>query len=91
MARKLPKRGFRRYGRKTFAIVNVEQLEKVASEGELNPALLRKKRVIEDLCDGLRVLGDGELKSAITVHAHHFTKTARTKIEAAGGKAVVIK
>lgn len=91
MMRKIPKRGFKRYGKLKFSEVNVGQLEKVAALGELTPEILKKKKVIDDIQSGLRVLGNGEIKVAVTIHASHFTKTAIAKIEAAGGKAVVIK
>ncbi len=91
LARRLPKRGFKQYGRLSFAIVNVGQLEKSGLSGELDAKLLREKRVIEDVLDGLRVLGEGDLSKSLTVHANHFSKSAKEKIEKAGGKAVVVK
>lgn len=89
LARRFPKRGFKNYHRLDFVIVNVGQLEKLAGKGDITTDLLKKHGLIEGALDGLRVLGDGELKSAITVTASHFTKTAKEKIEKAGGKAIV--
>jgi large subunit ribosomal protein L15 len=51
---------------------------------------LVKRRIIDDIEDGVRILGDGELTKPLTVYAHHFSASAKAKIEAAGGKAVVI-
>jgi large subunit ribosomal protein L15 len=78
-------------GRSSYAEVNVGRLEVCFDAGaEVTPQALLERRVIRDLRDGLRVLGDGELQKALTVHAHHFSGAARAKIEAAGGSAVVI-
>ena len=87
--RRLPKRGFTNIFHKQFAIVNVGKLE--ALEGaSFTPAQLLESGVIRKLKDGLKVLGTGELKRAITVEAHLFSKSAIEKIQAAGGSAVVI-
>jgi large subunit ribosomal protein L15 len=90
LARRFPKRGFKNFHRKDFVIVNVGQLEKLAGKGEITAELLKKHRLIEGPMDGLRVLGDGELKSAVNVTANHFTKTAKDKIEKVGGKAILL-
>ena len=86
LVRRVPKRGFHNIFRKEFAIVNVGQLAKL--EGDAFDAdALRQKGLVKKLGEGLKVLGDGELTRAINVTAHRFSKTAREKIEAAGGKA----
>lgn len=78
--------------RKHYAIVNVKQLEAKFEAGEVvTPEELIKRRIIDDIEDGVRILGDGELTKPLTVYAHHFSKSAKAKIEAAGGKAVVIQ
>lgn len=86
--RRLPKRGFTNIFRQEYSIVN---LEKLAALGEttINPDVLRKAGVISTKRP-VKVLGDGELKSAITVHAHKFSKSAEEKITKAGGKIEVI-
>jgi large subunit ribosomal protein L15 len=89
LARRFPKRGFKNFHRLDFVIVNVGQLEKLAGKGEITAEMLKKAGLIEGALDGLRVLGDGELKSAVTVTASHFSKTAKEKIEKAGGKAIL--
>jgi large subunit ribosomal protein L15 len=87
--RRLPKRGFNNIFRKEFAIVNVSALE--ALEGDsFSPESLMAAGVIHKLKDGLKILGSGELKRKLTVKAHHFTKSALEKIQAAGGTAEVI-
>ena len=87
--RRLPKRGFTNIFKKQFAIVNLGRLEKL--EGDVfNADRLTELGVIHKLGDGLKVLGAGQLTRAITVEAHHFSKSAAEKIAKAGGKAQVI-
>jgi len=87
--RRLPKRGFTNIFKKQFAIVNLGRLDKL--EGDtFNADRLRELGVIHKLGDGLRILGAGQLTRAITVEAHHFSKSAAEKISKAGGKVQVI-
>lgn len=77
--------------RKDYAVVNVGRLEAKFEAGEIvTPEELVKRRVIDGVGDGVRILGEGELRKPLTVYAHHFSASAKAKIEAAGGKAVVI-
>ena len=86
--RRMPKRGFTNIFRKEYSIVN---LEKLAALGEttITPEVLRKAGVIKSKRP-LKVLGDGELAIALTVHAHKFSKSAQEKITKAGGKFEVL-
>jgi large subunit ribosomal protein L15 len=86
--RRMPKRGFTNIFRQEFNIVN---LEKLAALGEttITPEVLRKAGVIKSKRP-LKVLGDGELAIALTVHAHKFSKSAQKKITKAGGKFEVL-
>src|ERR1700681_2452284 len=86
--RRMPKRGFTNIFRQEFNIVN---LEKLATQGEttITPEVLRKAGVIKSK-HPLKVLGDGELTVALTVHAHKFSKSAQEKITKAGGKFEVL-
>jgi len=89
--RRMPKRGFTNIFKKQFAIVNLSDLAKFAAAGEaVTPDSLLKRGVIKKLGDGLRVLGEGELKAPLSISAHHFSKSALEKIQKAGGKAEVI-
>ena len=86
--RRVPKRGFTNIFRQEFNIVN---LEKLAGLGDtINPDVLRKAGVISTKRP-VKILGDGELKSAITVQAHKFSKSAQEKITKAGGKFEVLQ
>ena len=89
LIRRVPKRGFHNIFRKEFAIVNLSRLDKLEGDA-FTPDTLRELGVVKNLRAGLKVLGDGQLSRAITVTAHRFTKSAREKIEAAGGKAELL-
>ena len=89
--RRLPKRGFSAPFSKTFAVVNVETLNSFAAGDTVTPEVLLGVGVIRATRDKVKVLGDGELKVALTVHAHAFSKSAQEKIERAGGKVEVLK
>jgi large subunit ribosomal protein L15 len=86
--RRMPKRGFTNIFRKEYNIVN---LEKLAALGEttITPEVLRKAGVIKSK-HPVKVLADGELSTALTVHAHKFSKSAQEKITKAGGRFEVL-
>ena len=88
--RRLPKRGFTNIFKKQYAVVNLGVLEALNLEEKITPELLMERRVVGRLHDGLKILGDGELNKPLHITAHHFSKSAREKIEKAGGKAEVI-
>jgi len=86
--RRLPKRGFTNIFKKEYAVVN---LDRIAALGESTVTLeLLRKAGLAGKRDLVKVLGDGELKAAVTVHAHKFSKSAQEKISKAGGKAEVV-
>lgn len=88
--RRLPKRGFHNPNRKEYAIINLDTLNRFAEGTEVTPELLQQNGLIKDLKSGLKILGDGELSTKLTVKAHKFSKTAQEKITAVGGTAEVI-
>lgn len=83
--RRLPKRGFTNIFRKEFAIVNVATLNQFAAGTRVTPGELAAHGVVKNPRDGIKILGDGELKVKLTVAAHAFSVGARAKIEAVGG------
>jgi large subunit ribosomal protein L15 len=89
--RRLPKRGFTNIFKKYYALVNLKDLGKFGANEKITPEFLLKHGLIKKLLDGLKVLGEGELKSPLEISAHHFSKSALEKIQKAGGKAEVIK
>lgn len=88
--RRLPKRGFNRSAfKKVYAIVNLQRLAEL-SEKEITPELMIAKGIVAQLRDGVKVLGSGEVKKGVTIKAHLFSASAKSKIEAAGGQAVLL-
>jgi large subunit ribosomal protein L15 len=87
--RRMPKRGFTNIFRQVFNIVNLEKLGAVG-ETTITPDVLRKAGVIKTK-HPVKILGDGDLSTALTVHAHKFSKSAREKITKAGGKVEVLQ
>ena len=90
LQRRVPKRGFSNIFRKEYEVVNIEKLNSFEAGSEVTPELLSEKGIVRLNLDGVKILGDGELKVSLTVRANRFSKTAREKIEAAGGKVEVI-
>ena len=86
--RRMRKRGFTNIFRQEFNIVNLEKLA-LLGEATITPDVLRKAGVIKGK-HPVKVLGDGELTIALTVHAHKFSKSAQEKITKAGGKFEVL-
>jgi len=76
--------------RRSYAEVNVARLEQFEGGAVVTPETLLEQRIVRKLGDGVRILGEGDLTKALTVRAHHFSASARAKIEAAGGVAEVI-
>ncbi len=90
--RRVPKRGFSNYPfRKEFATVNLGRLEVFEVGTIVTPELLVKQGIVKRLRDGLKVLADGELTKALTVHAHRFSAKAKERITGLGGKAEVLE
>jgi large subunit ribosomal protein L15 len=92
LVRRIPKRGF---NNKTFADavvgINVDDLEIFFEAGEtVTPQLLQEKGVVKQVFDKIKILGNGELKKSLNVSAHAFSATAQQKIEAAGGKTIIL-
>lgn len=92
LQRRVPKRGFSNAPfRKEYAIVNLKDLNKIIDEVEvITPEVLVERGIIKKIKDGLKILGEGEIKKPVTIKAHAVSKTALQKIESAGGKVEVI-
>jgi len=76
--------------RKHYAAINLGQLERLEANSEVTPQLLLERGLIRKLGAGLRILGGGELTKPLRVKAHHFSASARRKLEALGGAAEVV-
>ncbi len=90
LQRRIPKRGFKNIFKKHFAIVNVKDLNRFSPGEVVDVQALKKSGLVKKVYDGVKILGDGELKVPLTVRVHHITESARQKIEAASGKVEVI-
>lgn len=89
--RRWPKRGFSHATwDKHYAVVNVGDLEQFDANSTVDMAALKSKRLVVGTFDGVRILGDGELKKKLVVKADHFSASAKKKIEGAGGAAELL-
>ena len=88
--RRLPKRGFTNPFSKEFVCINVDRLNIFENGTEITPEVLLERRVISKVLDGVKILGNGTLEKSLTVKGCKFSKSAKEKIEAAGGKVEVM-
>jgi large subunit ribosomal protein L15 len=88
--RRLPKRGFANIFRKKIAIINLRDLHVFESGSLVDEAALVKAGLVKGQKDGIKLLGHGEIRVALNVKLNQVSKSAREKIEAAGGSAEVI-
>jgi len=89
--RRLPKRGFSNADfKKEYAVINLGKLDTLEGTAFTVESLMGSG-IVKKLQDGLKILGTGELTRALHVTAHHFSETAKQKIEAAGGSVTVIE
>ncbi len=87
--RRLPKRGFTNIFRTEYTVLNLIRIAEMG-ETELTHERLLALGFLKRRNELLKVLGTGDLAHAVTIHAHKFSKSAQEKIEAAGGKAILI-
>jgi len=93
MFRRLPKRGFNSLvgkRKKFFDYINVSELDRLSVDGVVNIELLKEKGMVNTNARRVKILGKGELKGSFEVRVNAFSKSAISKIEKAGGKAVVV-
>ncbi|MBW7898192.1 50S ribosomal protein L15 [Candidatus Brocadiaceae bacterium B188] len=88
--RRLPKRGFNNPFKKNYAIVNIKDISHFDKGTTVNAEKLMDAGIIKKILDGIKVLGDGEIKNPLTVIAHKFSKVAKEKILTAGGEAKTV-
>ena len=88
LAQSLPKiRGFTNIFREQYSIVNLSELARFPANAEVTPQLLVATGILKNLSRRIKVLARGELENPLAVAAHAFSRSAREKIEAAGGSA----
>ena len=88
--RRIPKRGFHNPFGVSYSVVNLEELNVFPAGETVTPDLLRAHGFIRRATDPIKVLGDGELKTKLIIHAHAFSATAKEKITKAGGSFEVV-
>ncbi len=87
--RRIPKSGFTNIFRKVYNEVNLDRLDRIQKD-TIEPKDLVESGLIKQKSAKIKILGQGDISSAKTIHAHKFTRSAQKKIEEAGGKAVLI-
>ena len=88
--RRIPKRGFHNPFGVQYSIVNLEELNVFPAGETVTPERLRAHGFVRRATDPIKVLGDGELKTKLTIHAHAFSASAKEKIAKAGGTFEVV-
>ena len=89
--RRLPKRGFTNIFRTVCRTVNIDRLNGFAAGSVIDPDALQDAGLLKKGSNQIKILGNGDLNVALTIRAHRFTGAAAKKIEAAGGKAELIR
>ena len=90
LSRRLPKRGFNNIFATRYAIVNLAALNKFENGAVVDTEALKAAGLVKNSYDGVKILGNGALEKNLTVKAAAFSESAKSKIEAAGGKAEVV-
>ncbi len=90
LQRRLPKRGFTPPNRVAYQVVNLYQLERL-EESEITPEVLKARGLVGHVKRPVKILGSGEISRTVTISANAFSRSAREKIEEAGGKVVELE
>src|SRR5688572_30838327 len=92
LQRRLPKRGFTNIFKKDWLEISLAKIEESFNAGdEVTPEILHERGLIKKAKHDVVILGTGEVSKALNISAHRFTKTAKDKVEAAGGTATIIE
>jgi large subunit ribosomal protein L15 len=90
LKRRLPKRGFTNVFKKRYALVNLKDLGRLAPKAVLDVEVLKDAGILKGSKDEVKLLGIGEISAPISVRVHRISRSAKAKIEAAGGKVEII-
>ena len=90
LQRRIPKRGFTNIFRKEYAIVNVADLNRFGKDASVDAKALVQAGLVKRVKHGIKLLGEGEIAHPLVVQVHRVSRSAREKIEAAGGRVEVI-
>ena len=95
--RRLPKRGFKKYNRKTYKILNLGDIQNIIDKGkidttkEINNEMIISSGIFSNIKDGIRVLARGEIKNKVNIIVKGASKTAIEKVEKAGGSITILQ
>ena len=89
--RRIPKRGFHNPFREEYSVVHIEEVNAFPAGETVTPELLRAHGFVRRATGPIKILGDGQLKNKLTIHAHAFSASAKDKISKAGGAFEVLK
>ena len=95
--RRLPKRGFKKYNRKTYKIINIGDIQNIIDKGKIDPTkeinneMIISSGVFSNIKDGIRVLARGEIKNKVNIIVNGASKTAMEKVKKAGGSITIIQ
>ena len=90
LVRKLPKRGFNNFTRKTILPVNLDALNAFEDGAEVTIEVLKEKGLVNGRFDGVKILGNGNVEKKLQVKVNAFSASAKEKIEAAGGTCEIV-
>ena len=90
LQRRLPKRGFTNIFKKHYSIINVKDLNRFKPNSTLNVEVLKEAGLVKKIRDGIKLLGNGEISHPVVIRVDRVSKTAKEKIQAAGGQVEVI-
>ncbi len=88
--RRLPKRGFTNIFKKHYSLIHIRDLNRFTPDSTLNVEALANAGLVKRIKDGVKLLGDGEISHPLVIKVHKVSKTAREKIENAGGKVEIV-
>lgn len=88
--RRLPKFGFHQYDKTVYQVVNIEDLARIEGKDEITPEVLKEYGLIKKTTAPVKLLGTGEIDKKITITVHAVSKSAREKIEKAGGAVTLL-
>ena len=94
--RRLPKRGFKKYNRKVYRILNLGEIQKLVDNGkidhskEIDNSSLLSSGIFANIKDGIRILARGEIKSKVNIKVNGASKTAVEQVKKAGGNITII-
>jgi large subunit ribosomal protein L15 len=95
--RRLPKRGFKKYNRKTYKILNLGDIQNIIDKGKIDPkkeinnGMIISSGIFSNIKDGIRVLARGEIKNKVNIIVNGASKTAIEKVKKAGGSITILQ